>query len=134
MIPVVFPSSLITKFLNTGLFKISLNPFFLFIPSLFNVLKFFNFSVNVSSVLVSKGTSNIVITLSIQSRLCILYFRLNKLLIEFSEIIDSFGVKVKTKNSFELYLLLISFKYCRSGSPSISNVSEEASNLKSLEK
>ena len=33
IIPVVFPSSLITKFLKTGLSNISLNPVFIFIPS-----------------------------------------------------------------------------------------------------
>ena len=56
------------------------------------------------------------------------------LLIEFSEIISSLGVKVKIRNSLELYLSVISFKYFKSGSPSINNVSEEASNLKSFEK
>ena len=40
---------------------------------------------------------------------------------------------VKTKNSFEPYLFVTSFKYSRSGSPSINNVSDEASSLKSLE-
>ena len=47
---------------------------------------------------------------------------------------SSFGVYVSTKKSLALYLLLISFKYSKSGSPSKSKVSEEASNLKSLEK
>ena len=63
IIPVVLPSSLITKFLKTGLFKISLKPLSLSIPSLFNVLKFLSLSVNVSSVLCNNGISNRVITL-----------------------------------------------------------------------
>ena len=41
---------------------------------------------------------------------------------------------MSTKNSLAPYLLLISFKYFRSGSFSNNNVSELASNLKSLEK
>ena len=49
------------------------------------------------------------------------------------EVIFSFGVSVKTKNSFAPNFSLISFKYLRSGSPSINKVSEEASNLKSLD-
>ena len=44
IIPVVLPSSLITKFLKTGLSKISLNPLSLSIPSLFKVLKFWSLS------------------------------------------------------------------------------------------
>ena len=48
----------------------------------------------------------------------------------FEEIIFSLGVYVRTKNSLAPYLSVISFKYLRSGSPSIRRVSEEASSLK----
>ena len=63
IIPVVFPSSLITKFLNTGLFKISLKPLSLSTFSFFNVSKFCILSFSGSSELFNKGTSNNVITL-----------------------------------------------------------------------
>ena len=55
------------------------------------------------------------------------------LLITLSEIILSLGVKVKTKKSFEPNFSFISWRYLRSGSPSIKSVSDDASNLKSLE-
>ena len=48
--------------------------------------------------------------------------------------IGSLGAYVRTRNSFAPYLSLISLKYSKSGSPSINNVSDEASNLKSFEK
>ena len=43
IIPVVFPSSLITKFLKTGLDNISSNPALILIFSSFNVLNSFSF-------------------------------------------------------------------------------------------
>ena len=52
---------------------------------------------------------------------------------EVSDTIESFGVYVKIRKSLEPYLLEISSRYFKSGSPSISKVSEDASNLKSLE-
>ena len=42
--PLVLPSSLITKFLKTGLFNISLNPLSVSTPSSFKVLKLSNLS------------------------------------------------------------------------------------------
>ena len=45
----------------------------------------------------------------------------------------SLGVYVRIRKSLEPYLLDISCKYFKSGSPSINKVSEDASNLKSLE-
>ena len=48
--------------------------------------------------------------------------------------IPSLGVYVRTKKSLDPYRSVISFKYSRSGSPSINKVSEDASNLKSFEK
>ena len=44
IIPLVFPSSLMTKFLKTGLAKISLKPLSLSTPSSFSVLKFISLS------------------------------------------------------------------------------------------
>ena len=55
IIPLVFPSSLITKFLKTGLFKISLNPLFLSTSSSFKVLKLFNLSCRGASELSNRG-------------------------------------------------------------------------------
>ena len=43
-----------------------------------------------------------------------------------------FGVKVSTKNSLAPYLSFISFRYFKSGSPSIRSVSDDASSLKFL--
>ena len=63
IIPVVFPSSLITKFLKTGLFKISLKPLILSTSSSFSVTKLFNLSFNGLSELFNNGTSRTVITL-----------------------------------------------------------------------
>ena len=57
----------------------------------------------------------------------------DRLFTELSDAISSLGVKVKIRNSFEPYLSLTSFKYFKSGSPSIKSVSEEASTLKSFE-
>ena len=131
--PVVLPSSLITKFLKTGLLRISLKPSCLSTPSLLRVLKFWSLSFRVSSFVFSSGISNMVITLCTQSKLWILYFKLNKLLTELSEVISSLGLYVRTRNSFDPYLLFTSFKYCKSGSPSMRRVSEEASSLKFLE-
>ena len=91
MIPLVLPSSLITKFLKTGLRNISLKPLSLSISSSLRVLKFLSLSCRGSSLLFNKGMSNKVITLCTQSKLCILYLRLKRLLIDVSEIIFSAG-------------------------------------------
>ena len=133
IIPLVFPSSLITKFLNTGLLTISSNPLLLSTSSSLSVLKFLSLSCSGASELFNRGTSNKVITLWTQFKLCILYFKLKRLLIETSETIPSFGVYVKMRNSLEPYFCEISWRYLRSGSPSINKVSEEASSLKFLE-
>ena len=92
IIPVVFPSSLITKFLKTGLDNISSNPALILIFSSFNVLNFFSFSLIGWSVLLNNGISRIVITLWTQSKLCILYFKLSKLFTTFFDVISSLGV------------------------------------------
>ena len=133
MIPLVFSSSLITKFLNTGLFNISLKPLSLSTPSSFKVLKLSNLSWSGASELLKSGMSKSVITLWTQSKLWILYLRLNKLFIEASVTIPSLGVYVRIKNSLDPYRSEISCKYVKSGSPSINKVSDEASSLKSLE-
>ena len=82
IIPVVFPSSLITKFLKTGLFKISLKPLILSTPSSFSVTKLFNLSFNGLSELFNNGTSRIVITLWTQLKLCNLNFKLSRLFMD----------------------------------------------------
>ena len=89
--PLVLPSSLITKFLKTGLFNISLNPLSVSTPSSFKVLKLSNLSWRGASELFNKGISSSVITLWTQSRLWILYFKLKRLLIEDSVTIPSLG-------------------------------------------
>ena len=58
---------------------------------------------------------------------------LNRLFIDESFTIPSLGVYVRIKNSLDPYLSEISFKYAKSGSPSISRVSDEASSLKFFE-
>ena len=63
MIPLVLPSSLITKFLNTGLLNISLNPLSLSTSSSLSVLKFSSRSCKGASELFNKGISSKVITL-----------------------------------------------------------------------
>ena len=66
-----FHGALIGIIFATYIFSIKkrLKPFFLLIPSLFSVLKFFNFSDKVSSVLLNIGISSKVIILSTQSKL-----------------------------------------------------------------
>jgi hypothetical protein len=54
IIPLVFPFSLITKFLKTGLFKISLNPRLLSTPSSLSVLKPSSLSCNGASELLKE--------------------------------------------------------------------------------
>ena len=124
---------LITKFLKTGLSSISLKPLSRSTSSSFKVLNPSSLSCKGASELFNRGISKSVITLWTQFKLWILYFKLNKLFIEASETIGSFGVYVRTKNSLEPYLSVISLKYSKSGSPSIKSVSEDASSLKSLE-
>ena len=63
IIPLVLPSSLMTKFLKTGLFKISLKPRSLSTSSSFNVLKLSSLSWRGASELFKSGISNNVITL-----------------------------------------------------------------------
>ena len=57
MIPLVLPSSLITKFLNTGLLNISLKPLSLSTSSSLSVLKFSSLSCKGASELFNKGIS-----------------------------------------------------------------------------
>ena len=63
IIPLVFPSSLITKFLKTGLFSISLKPRSLSTPSSLRVLKLSSLSCNGASELLKRGISKSVMTL-----------------------------------------------------------------------
>ena len=63
IIPLVSPFSLITKFLKTGLFKISLNPRFLSTPSSLSVLNPSNLSCSGASELFKSGISKRVTTL-----------------------------------------------------------------------
>ena len=92
IIPLVLPFSLITKFLKTGLSKISLNPLCLSTSSSLRVLKPSNLSWRGASELLKRGISKRVMTLWTQSKLWILYFKLKRLLIELSVTIPSFGV------------------------------------------
>ena len=86
------------------------------------------------SLFFKRGTSIMVITPSTQSSFSIFDLRNWRLIIVSSSAKLDTGVYVNTRYSFDPYLSLTSLKYFKSLSLSSNKESEEASNLKSLEK